>query len=147
GAMTLFSLNNLKAMTAVYAVQIKVNNASVNAPDNTEKLKNSAKFIPPPKEKSKKRISMVSPGRKNTEILAKRFPKIFQILNHKKKEIKKIIGNVVQITPSELSVNNGPSLIASIDKPPTSERLPYVLVKAAYMPLLLFVIAAIMAIV
>src|SRR5699024_7728770 len=64
-----------------------------------------------------------------------------------KTEINEIIGNVVPINPSEISVNNGPSLIASIDKPPTSERLPYVLVKAAYMPLLLFVIAAIMAIV
>src|SRR5699024_10400047 len=104
--------------------QIKVNSANVKPPDNTEKLKNSAKFIPAPKEKAKKGMSMVSPGRKNSDILGSRFPNIIPILKGKSTEINEMIGKVVPINHNEIKVNNGPSLIASMDRPPTSERFP-----------------------
>ena len=67
---------------------------------------------------------MVSPGRKNSDILGSRFPNIIPILNGKSTEINEMIGKIVPINPNEIKVNNGPSLIASMDRPPTSERFP-----------------------
>ena len=61
--------------------------------------------------------------------------------------MKDMTGKVVPINPNEIRVSKGPSLIANIDSPPISERFPYALVNAAYIPLLLFVMAAIIAIV
>src|SRR5699024_1341747 len=108
GAITLFSLNILKAMIPVNAVQIKVNSANVKPPDNTEKLKNSAKLIPAPKEKAKKGMSMVSPGRKNSDILGSTFPNIIPILKGKSTETKEMIGKVAPRNPTDIKANNAP---------------------------------------
>lgn len=147
GAITLFSLNNLNAAIPVIAVHINVSKAKVSPPDNTEKLKNSAKFIPAPNEKAKNGIRIVSPGRRNSEILGSKLPNSIPIPNGSSTDMNDMTGKVVPINPSEIRVSKGPSLIANIDSPPISERFPYALVNAAYIPLLLFVIAAIIAIV
>ena len=84
-------------------------------PDNTEKLKNSAKFIPAPNEKAKKGMSNDSPGRKNSAILGSKLPKSIPIASGNNTETKEMTGKFVPINPKDINVSKGPSLIANIE--------------------------------
>ena len=106
-----------------------------------------AKFIPAPKAKAKNGIGSVSPGFKKVRISGSRLPSNMPMAMGSSTAMKAMIGKFAPSMPNAIRVKNGPSLSERTATAPTSDRLPYWPVSAAYMPPLPLVIAAMIAMV
>ena len=131
----------------VNPVKTTVITPNVTPATTTLGLKKWAKFIPAPSAKAKKGIGSDSPGFKKLRISGSRLPSTIPMPIGKSTAINAIIGNFAPSIPKAIRVKKGPSFKERTATAPTSERLPYWPVRAAYIPPLPLVIAAMIAMV